>query len=154
MSDRLPRESRAERLARETHINVLVAAGRFTDELEQLCRAEGISHPQYVALWALCLAEDPDAGIPISAVADGLLNRASDTTRLVDRLERSGLAERLPNPGDRRGVLVRATAKGHDAFARVTPRLRAFHRAQWSQLTADEVTELNELLRKVLWSPN
>jgi DNA-binding MarR family transcriptional regulator len=152
MPDRLPRETKAERLARETHINVLVAAARFTDELEQLCRAEGgISHPQYVALWALCLADDPDAGIPMGAVADGLLNRASDTTRLVDRLERSGLAERLPNPGDRRGVLVRATAKGHEAFARVTPKLRAFHRAQWSNLAADEVSELNELLRKVLW---
>ena len=65
-----------------------------------------------MALWVLCLADDPDAGLPIGAVADGLLNRASDTTRLIDRLERAGLAERFPNPADRRGVLVRATRAG------------------------------------------
>ena len=76
--------------------------------MEEICREAGLTHPQYVALWTLCLTDDPDAGLPIGAVADGLLNRASDTTRLIDRLERAGLVERLPNPDDRRGVLVRA----------------------------------------------
>jgi DNA-binding MarR family transcriptional regulator len=30
----------------------------------------------------------------------------------VDRLERAGLLERRPDPGDRRGVLVRLTRRG------------------------------------------
>ena len=78
-----------------------------------------------MALFVLCLSDEPDAGMPIGAVADGLLNRASDTTRLVDRLERAGLAERFPNPADRRGVLVRATAEGRAVFEAMTPDINA-----------------------------
>ena len=84
-------------------------------------------------------------------MADGLLNRASDTTRLVDRLERAGLAERFPNPADRRGVLVRATAKGREVFAEITPAIQELHRTQWANLTTDETAQLDHLLLKALW---
>ena len=129
------REPRAVRVGRDVHVNVLLLANRSLDALEEICQADGITHQQYVALWTLCLADDPDAGLPVGAVADGLLNRASDTTRLIDRLEKAGLAERLPNPNDRRSVLVRATAAGRRVFAAVTPKLQEFHRRQWSALS-------------------
>ena len=145
------REPRAVQVARDVHINVLLLANRSLEQLEEICRTEGVTHSQYVALWTLCLADDPDAGIPLGSVADGLLNRASDTTRLIDRLERAGLAERLPNPTDRRGVLVRATEDGRRRFAALTPQIQEFHATQWSKLTAREVEELRKLVGKALW---
>ena len=145
------REPRAVRLARDVHLNVLLLANRALERLEEICRGEGITHAQYVALWTLCLADDPDAGIPVGAVADGLLNRAADATRLIDRLERTGLAERLRNPDDRRGVLVRATPEGRARFEAVTPLLKAFHAKQWSNLSAEELAELGRLAGKALW---
>ena len=66
-------------------------------------------------------------------------------------MERAGLAERLPNPNDRRSVLVRATAAGRRVFAAVTPKLQEFHRRQWSGLTSAEVDTLHDLLAKALW---
>src|SRR5215831_18138823 len=128
------RESRAVRQGRAIHINALLLANRNLDEFEEICAPYGVTHPQYVALWTLCLPENPDAGLPVGAVADGLLNRAADTTRLIDRLVRAGLAERLANPDDRRSVLVRATAKGKRVFANVTPKLQEFHRRQFPNL--------------------
>jgi len=145
------REPRAVTVRRNVHLNVMLLANRSSDQVEEICREAGLTHAQYVALWVLCLAEDPSAGLPVGAVADGLLNRASDTTRLIDRLERAELAERFPNRDDRRGVLVRATKKGQDAFAAITPVMQAFHRRQWSNLTNDEVVELDRLLMKALW---
>lgn len=139
------------RLARDAHLNVVLLGNRSLEQLSEICRAAGITHPQYVALWVLCLAEDPDAGLPIGAVADGLLNRASDTTRLVDRMERSGLVERFRNPDDRRGVLVRATGEGRRVFAQVTPEIQAYHRRQWSHLSAAELRQLTRLTHKALW---
>jgi DNA-binding MarR family transcriptional regulator len=147
-----PHEPKAVRVGREVHLNILLLANRNLERLEELCRAEGLTHAQYVALWVLCLADEPEAGVPVGAVADGLLNRASDTTRLVDRLERAGLAERLPNPTDRRGVLVRATPKGMRAFAAVTPKLQELHRTQWSHLTPTELDQLHALLMKAVWA--
>lgn len=145
------REPRAVRVGRDVHLNVLLLAHRSLDALEEICQRAGTTHQQYVALWTLCLADDPDAGLPVRAVADGLLNRASDVTRLVDRLVRAGHVERLPHPTDRRSVLVRATPAGRRVFAAVTPELQAFHRRQWSNLTAAEVDTLDGLLAKALW---
>jgi DNA-binding MarR family transcriptional regulator len=147
----LSRETARVRLARAVHINVILLGNRSLDQLEEICRSEDLTHSQYVALWTLCLANDRDAAIPLGAVSDGLLNRASDTTRLVDRLEEAGLAERLPNPTDRRGVLVRATAEGHRRFRVVTPKIQEFHSSQWANLTRVEARELNRLLGKALW---
>jgi DNA-binding MarR family transcriptional regulator len=146
------RESRTVREARAVHLNVLLLANRSLDQLEDICRSEGLTHAQYVALWTLCLADDPDAGVPVGAVADGLLNRAADATRLVDRLEKAGLAERMRNPADRRGVLVRATPLGHERFEAVTPKLQEFHASQWANLTATELRTLGQLVAKALWT--
>lgn len=145
------REPRAVKVARSVHLNVLLLADRSLTALEEICRREGLTHQQYVALWTLCLADDPDMGVPMGAIADGLLNRASDTTRLVDRLQRAGFAERIPNPDDRRSVLVRATPEGKRIFAAVTPQLQEFHRGQWSNLSPDELDALNHLLATALW---
>jgi DNA-binding MarR family transcriptional regulator len=145
------REPKAVGIGRDVHLNVLLLADRNLGELEEICGAEGITHQQYVALWTLCLADDPDTGVPMGAVADGLLNRASDTTRLVDRLERAGFAERYPHPDDRRSVLVRATPQGRDVFAAVTPVLQEFHRRQWSNLSSEELATLGRLVAKALW---
>ena len=138
-------------VGRDVHLNVLLLAERNLRELEEICGAEGVTHQQYVALWTLCLTADPDSGVPMGAVADGLLNRSSDTTRLVDRLERAGFAERFPHPDDRRSVLVRATEEGRRVFAAVTPKLQAFHRRQWSNLSSDELATLKHLVAKALW---
>jgi DNA-binding MarR family transcriptional regulator len=144
-------EPRAVRLGRDVHLNLLLLANRNLDALDEICKAGGITHQQYVGLWTLCLSEGASSGLPVGSVADGLLNRASDTTRLIDRLERNGLAERLTNPSDGRGVLVRATQKGMRVFATVTPRLQEFHRKQWSNLSATETETLDKLLAKALW---
>ena len=146
----LPGESRRTRLTRDAHVSVIVAGNRFVDGMERICREEGISQSHYVALWVLCLADDPAGGVPVGAIADGLLNRASDTTRLVDRLVQAGLVERMPNPSDRRGVLVRATPAGRKVFERLAPRVRGYHRDQWRDVSNDDLQKIIGLLGVVL----
>src|ERR1700742_4299639 len=92
------RETRRDRLTRDAHVSVIVASNRFTDGMERICREERISQSQDGALWVLCLTDAPRAGLPMGTIADGLLNRASDSTRLVARLVKGGLVERMPNP--------------------------------------------------------
>jgi DNA-binding MarR family transcriptional regulator len=137
-------------MGREVHVRMLLLANRSYDAVHEICRSASITHQQYVALWVLCLADDPEAGVTIGDIAHGSLNRASDVTRLVDRLVRAGLAERVPNPADRRSVLVRATAEGRAVFEAVTPELQDLHRREWSNLTTAEVDTLNALLTKAL----
>ena len=88
----------------DVHLDVVLLANRTLEQLEQSWRSEGITHAQYVAQGTSCPSEEADVGIPVGAVADGLLARAADTTRLIDRLEQAGRAERLRNPNDRRAA--------------------------------------------------
>ena len=144
------REPEIDRLGREAFINLFLAAGRFTDEVEKLCKAEGLTMSHYTVLWVVCLSESP-SGVPMRIVADGLLTRASDATRLVDRLTQDGYVTRASSEEDRRVVLIRATRSGRALFQRLTTKVKALHRSQWSELSLAEMRELWRLLTKALW---
>jgi DNA-binding MarR family transcriptional regulator len=144
------READIDRLGREAFITLFLASSRFTEEVEQLCKAEGIAMSHYVVLWFLSRRHAPD-GVPMRAIIDGHLNRASDATRLADRLTALGLLERAPSSADRRVVLVRITTAGRDLFLRLTRQIKALHRTQWSHLDQHELGELTRLLAKALW---
>ena len=145
------REELVDRLGRDAYITTFVASNRFTDEIDQLCSAAGISHAQYSALWVLCLAEAPD-GLPMGALVDGLLHRKADATRLVDRLLAEGHVTRAPAPDDRRVVLVKPTKSGERLFKKLTAQIKALHRRQWAALNTNELRELTRLLNKALWA--
>jgi DNA-binding MarR family transcriptional regulator len=57
---------------------------------------------------------DKEEARPIGMLARQWGSDPSTATWLVDRLERAGLAERSPAPGDRRVKLVKLTAKGEE----------------------------------------
>ena len=81
------------------------------------------------------------------------LSSGAMTSRL-DRLEDAGLVRRLPDPDDRRGVVVELTEKGRDAWdtsANVQGRREAFFART---LTKPEQKQLNMLLRKLLLGLN
>ena len=138
--------------ARSAHLNVKIAAQRFDEHVERICQDHGISQAQYGVLWVLCLSSNAKSGMPVGAVADGLITRASDATRLIDRLETSGLVERLRHPQDRRSVLVRATSQGKRVFRAVSPPINRFHTEAWARLSERELATLDQLLIKALWN--
>ncbi len=146
------REPEYDRIGRDTFINLFLAAGRLTEEVENVCKAQGLTMAHYVVLWVVCLSEaKQQGGVPMGVITDGLLTRASDATRLVDRLKRDGYLERFPSENDRRVVLVRATQSGQTLFRQLTFGIKSLHREQWSALTRSELKELLVLLSKVLW---
>ena len=130
MSSRRPREPEIDRLGRETFINLFLASNRFTDEVESVCKAEGLTMSHYTVLWVVCLSEDPQ-GVPMRVVADGVLTRAADATRLVDRLTRDGYVERTTSEEDRRVVLVRATRSGRAVCRATTPSCSRTWASSW-----------------------
>ena len=144
------KEPTIDRLGREAFINLFLAAGRFTDEVEATCKVEGLTMSHYTVLWVVCLS-DGSAGVPMRVVADGLLTRAADATRLVDRLKKDGYVTRVNSEEDRRVVLVRATRSGRAVFQRLTAAMKELHRSQWSPLSLAETRELRRLLVKSLW---
>ena len=58
--------------------------------------------------------------LPPSRLADAVVRTTGGMTKLVDRLSRRGLVERVPDPDDGRGVLVRLTAEGREVSAKAS----------------------------------
>jgi DNA-binding MarR family transcriptional regulator len=130
--------SRISRLAR--HLD-LARRRAFT--------AHGIESWEFDVLAALRRAGAPYELSPGRLVRETLVTSGTMTNR-VDRLAGRGLVERLPDPRDRRGVLVRLTPEGKATVDGAFTALLAAERTLLADLPARERTRLAGLLRTLL----
>jgi DNA-binding MarR family transcriptional regulator len=73
-------------------------------------------------------------------------------TNRLDKMERTGLVARKPDPSDRRGVLLELTDEGRHRLDDYIALAGRRERELLSALAGDEKRELNRLLRKLLAS--
>jgi DNA-binding MarR family transcriptional regulator len=71
-------------------------------------------------------------------------------TNRLDRLEQAGLINRLPDPDDRRGVLVELTNDGLELVDSAVDAHRGLSRRLLAGLDSGEREELDGLLKKLL----
>jgi DNA-binding MarR family transcriptional regulator len=112
-------------------------------------REHDLTPEEWGVMTTLRLGNDACRSSPGDLASDLELSSGAMTSRL-DRLEEAGLVRRLPDPEDRRGVVVELTEKGRDAWdlaANVQGRREAFFART---LTKAEQKQLNTLLRKLL----
>jgi len=112
--------------------------------METELKASGVTGTQYNVLRILRGAGDE--GLCRNEVGQRMVRRVPDVTRLLDRLEDTGLIARARGGEDRRYVTTRITARGLDTLAaldEVTARFLARH---MGLLAADQVHTLIELL--------
>ncbi|MBI4897420.1 MAG: MarR family transcriptional regulator [Actinobacteria bacterium] len=104
-----------------------------------------ISPPQ---MHVLRLLHDNDS-MTMSEIAESLFCDASNVTAIIDHLEERGLAERGPDPSDRRVRRIAVTAEGRKLQRRLLDRL--FEPLPGvTELTATEQRELLDLLAKAV----
>jgi DNA-binding MarR family transcriptional regulator len=94
------------------------------------------------------LARRPQ-GMRASELTRELLVTPGNVTGLVARMSRLGLVERGTDPGDRRAVRLRLTARGRRLAARAVPRHRAEIARLFSGLPADDVSRLRDVLGRL-----
>jgi DNA-binding MarR family transcriptional regulator len=124
-------------------------ARRFKRSLNETLAAYGLSYGEWDVLGALRRAGPPfrrSAGelAEISELSSGAM-----TSRL-DKLEQSGLVKRLPDPNDRRGVLIELTKAGHKAWDEATGAEAAREALIAGALNKREKEQLNALLRRLM----
>lgn len=107
----------------------------------------GLSQATYQVL-RIVREHDPK-GLPSQAIGPLMIARGPDVTRLVDRLCRLGLVSRVRCHEDRRVMYVRATVRGRACLARLDPKVRAIHRAQFAGVSGRDVDKLIRLLGRV-----
>lgn len=127
--------------------SVFVELARTTDLLARrpghLLKEGGLSPAQYNVLRILRGAPE---GLLCGEIAERMITREPDITRLLDRMERRDLLARHRDQADRRRVLVRITSQGLSLLSRLDAPLQQVHRQQLGHLAPKR---LQALLREL-----
>ncbi|MCU9847698.1 MarR family transcriptional regulator [Defluviimonas sp. WL0024] len=119
------------------------------DHLVPLFAEFGLQDGEFDVLAALRRSGAPFEMTPTELYGVTMLSSGGMTARL-DRLERSGLVERRPNPADRRGTLVALSAKGREVIERALPAHSANETRILAALSPGEQEQFGALMAKLL----
>src|ERR1700733_14038573 len=124
-------------------LDLLRTTDMLSRGLVEVLRTEDISSTQYNVLRILRGSGD---GLPCGEIANRMITRDPDITRLLDRLEKRGLISRCRETRDRRMVMARITPEGLKLLSRLDEPVQAAHRKQLGHLGRERLRALTELL--------
>lgn len=146
-----PRPSREEaRIIIET-INALTLFTRKTLQqwLPELVAELGLTGERYMVLFELAIQPD----ISLKGLAESLLTSPPTMSVMVNALVEQDLVTRIPDPEDRRRVVLRLSEKGKQELERVETALLERYRDYLAELPADDqktlITTSTEILAVV-----
>lgn len=126
-------------------INLLYTYGVVIEQIKNTLSKEDITHQQYNILRILRGAEGPLSTLQIR---DRMLDKMSDTSRIVDRLILKGLVKKTTCPTDKRLVDVVITDKGLKLLKKLDAQSKPVD-AIMDTLSESEAEQLSSLLDKV-----
>jgi DNA-binding MarR family transcriptional regulator len=146
MSETGPLEGRPRRTPcpeEAAFLDLLRTTGMLSRRPAQVLRTEDLSATQYNVLRILRGAPE---GLTCGEIANRMITRDPDITRLLDRLEKRDLISRRRGAKDRRMVLTRVTPEGLAVLARLDRPVQEAHRKQLGHLGWERLRALSELL--------
>ncbi len=126
-------------------INLIYTYHWLNEKMKIYFDNEGITSQQFNILRIL-----RGAGVPISTmqIRERMLDKMSDTSRIVDRLVLKGLAQKNVCKNDKRLVDVSITAKGKKLLEKLDTHEKDMD-ATFGNLSDSEAMQLNKLLDKI-----
>jgi DNA-binding MarR family transcriptional regulator len=133
-------------LAEEAFIALMRTADQLQWKGAELMKEFDVSPTQFNALRILRGAGPQ--GLPCSEISERMINRDSDITRLLDRLEKRGLAERCRESHDRRVIMARITPAGLGLLKKMDKPVEEFHHNFLGRMGKERLTDLLQLLEE------
>ena len=140
----IKQKKRFTSIEQEAFLTLQRTASELAEIGDQVFKSAGLSGPQYNVLRILRGAGAK--GLACGEISERLITRDPDITRLLDRMEKRGLASRRRDEADRRVIIARITRAGLDLLARLDSPVNATHREQLGHLTKRQLRTLIEIL--------
>jgi DNA-binding MarR family transcriptional regulator len=128
-------------------VTILKSADSLSQDAEQLFKSSGLTGTQYNVLRILRGAE-PE-GLLCRGIAERMISRDPDMTRLLDRLEKQGWISRQRQQEDRRVIIARITTEGSKLLKKLDQPVHDLHKAQFRHMSTARLKQLAELLGDV-----
>lgn len=138
--------TRFESIHHQAIVNVFHTSNWCTDKLKQAILPYEVTTQQFNILRIL-RGQNPHPST-INLLKSRMLDKMSDTSRIVDRLVQKGLVVKEPNGVDKRAVDIRISDKGMELLAMMDQEVSLSVFIS-SNLTEQEAIELNTLLDKM-----
>lgn len=142
-------EIKQKRFENEHHkltINVMFTAAWIQSRNLQMFKPHGISGQQYNILRIL-KGQYPNPA-PLKLLTERMIDKMSNTSRLVEKLSKKGLITRTTCDDNRRQVDILITDKGIELLKTIAVKMEA-ELQRYSTLTDAEAKQLNHLLDKL-----
>lgn len=127
-------------------INVLFTSNWINAATTKILKPYGISPQQYNVL--RILKGQANRAISVSNIMDRMIDKMSNTSRLVEKLRQKGLIERVTCELDRRQVDVKITKQGLKLLETVKSEVNGFKELS-ENISESEAKSINKLLDKM-----
>ena len=127
-------------LEEETYLNLVRTADTLTRELELLLQPYGLTGTQYNVLRILRGAAAE--GLTCSGISERMLAFDPDVTRLLDRLEKVQLVQRIRSTTDRRVVMTNITEAGLELLGRLDEPVQSLLKQQVKRVGRERMRQL------------
>jgi DNA-binding MarR family transcriptional regulator len=144
LKDEIKQGKPFESLEAEVFLNVVRTADALSRGGEEILKLVGLSPNQYNILRILRGAGEQ--GLCCREVAERMVTRDPDVTRLVDRLERRSLLTRSRDSKDRRIITVRITPDGLKTLKDLDGPMDEYNRNRLSHMDKADLRKLSDLL--------
>jgi MarR family 2-MHQ and catechol resistance regulon transcriptional repressor len=131
-------------------VNIIFTYHWVTEKLKNILTVEGITMQQFNILRIL-RGSDPKPMSTLS-IRERMLDKMSDTSRIVERMLRNGLVGKRICSNDKRLVDINLTEEGKKLLLRLDERIDQMDKIT-SNLNPEELKTLNHLLDKVREQP-
>ena len=136
----------------QAYLNLAYTHAQITTEFASLFKTYGLSEATYNILRVLRgVRKHPEKGLdalPCGEIGGRLVTRVPDVTRLIDRLVKAELVERIRGQEDRRVVLARITTQGMKLLNKLDRPVLELHDRTLGHLSRSELKQLNQLLER------
>lgn len=147
----ITRHASSVALTQEAFVSLARTEAVLHDGLDRVLGPRGLSLTQYNVIRILRGA-GPD-GLCRNDIGQRLITRMPDVTRLLDRMEASGLVSRLRSTEDRRLVNTTLTEQGAALVGELDGEVARVHQEQLGHLTDVELRTLIDLLNRARSAP-
>ena len=144
LKDEIKQGKPFESLQAEVFLNLMRTADVLSRGQEAILKLAGLSPTQYNVLRILRGAGEQ--GLCCREVAERMITRDPDITRLLDRLERRGFLTRNRDSRDRRVITVRITPAGQKVLKDLDGPMTENNRRLLSHIDKGDLRKLVELL--------
>lgn len=127
-------------------IRTIQTGEMLLERVQQVCRHYGLT---LSTANALAIVDGAGESLSPGVIGSRLLVTGGAVTQILDALEQRGLVRRVPNPYDRRSILIEITEAGRRLRRQYEPHLNRRDAVWMGGLNSEEQEQLAALLEKV-----